>query len=343
MSKIQKRIEIARSTTKSLSSMSERSGAAILATLEERYESVRISTINTKKDLEALVSRQPDLVFMGLKYVPDTKSSQKIWISDFLDLYDIPYTGSRKYALEHELDKSLAKQCIHAAGIPTARSMVVKEGQLLKASQVTLRFPLFVKPANLGGGVGVDEASHVTDMSGLQAKVRSLIDQFHTDILVEEYLPGREFSVALLRDETTDELVAMPIELGTSTGPAGGSLLSQEVKQANEEIILPVTDIDLRAQIISMATGAFNALDARDYGRIDIRLDAHGVPHFLEANLIPSLISGYGSFPKACVLNQGMGYAAMIQSIVDLAFSHAHTDADQETALTVPVFKPAIA
>jgi len=62
-------------------------------------------------------------------------------------------------------------------------------------------------------------------------------------------------------------------------------------------------------------------LGARDYGRIDIRLDATGTPHFLEANLIPSLISGYGSFPKACVMNIGLEYEPMIMRIANLGLS----------------------
>lgn len=68
----------------------------------------------------------------------------------------------------------------------------------------------------------------------------------------------------------------------------------------------------------TLALASFHALGARDYGRIDIRLDSDGVANFLEANLIPSLISGYGSFPKACELNIGLEYEPMIISITEL-------------------------
>jgi D-alanine-D-alanine ligase len=97
--------------------------------------------------------------------------------------------------------------------------------------------------------------------------------------------------------------------------------LSGQVKSENVEQVLEVTDLKVRSKVITLALAVFEALDARDYGRIDIRLDATGTPHFLEANLIPSLISGYGSFPKACLLNVGLDYEPMIMTIVNLALA----------------------
>ena len=113
----------------------------------------------------------------------------------------------------------------------------------------------------------------------------------------------------------------MPIELVAETNRRGDRILSQKVKSSNQETVLSIIDPNTKLQVADTAARVFEALGARDYGRIDIRLDEAGTPHFIEANLIPSLIDGYGSFPKACALNYSMGYEAMILSIVSLGLA----------------------
>lgn len=318
--KIQKHIEIVRSTVSGFSSLSDVSCQSVYSLLRRNYATVGITIVNNQYDLWALVARRPDLVFLGMKYVPSVIPGEKTWVSEFLDNHGILHTGSGKRAIEFELDKSLAKQRVRAAGVPTARSLVIEQGQIFRDEEITLRFPLFVKPVNLGGGAGIDADSHVHTMDELRAQVALITQSLATDVLVEEYLPGREFSVAILKDLHSNRLKAMPIELIAPKDNNGEAILSQAVKTSNQELVVAVTSPRLRSHIVTTAIDAFNALGARDYGRIDIRLDGVGVAHFLEANLIPSLISGYGSFPRACVLNLDMDYQTMILAIVNLAF-----------------------
>lgn len=115
----------------------------------------------------------------------------------------------------------------------------------------------------------------------------------------------------------------MPIELTTTPDKNGISMLSKKVKSSNSENVKEVTDNIIRSNIIELSMKAFNALGARDYGRIDIRMNDNGIPQFLEANLIPSLIDRYGSFPKACMLNISFSYENMILNIVELALNRA--------------------
>ena len=316
MNKIQNHIEIVRSTSLALSSLSQASCDAIFAVLSHHYTDVGISIVNNLTDLERLVSKQPDLAFMGMKYLPGI--TFPIWISDYLETYGIAHTGSGQPAIEFELNKPLAKQRVFDAGISTAAFVVVKIGQTFTNKGFLLDFPVFVKPANLGGGQGINAHSVAHNFQELSSQVNSVMAECGTDILVEEYLPGREFSVAVLANEHTDELLCLPIELVAPGNDQGELILSEVVKASNEEVVLAVNDLQTRAAITDCAAQVFNALGASDYGRIDIRLDASGSPHFLEANLIPSLIDGYGSFPKACALNVDMDYETMILRIVRL-------------------------
>ncbi len=322
MIKADSSIEIACSTKSYLSSMSQRSRDDLLAVLREHYTRVGITIVNNLADLGRLVARRPDLVFMGLKFVPSNPSlglqdPDKIWVAQYLDEHGIAYTGSEGPAHELELNKPLAKQRVLDVGVRTSPFCVANLDRPLNRDNATLEFPLFVKPTNRGGGLGIDSDSVVHTFDELDRKVRAIGTKLHADSLIEEYLPGREFSVALLR-EYSGELLVLPIEKVAPPDEHGERLLSGSIKSADVARDLIVSDKALKAKLISLAVDAFHALGARDYGRIDIRLDAHGTPHFLEANLLPSLIDGYGSFPKACALNIDLGYESMILQIVRL-------------------------
>lgn len=323
MEKINISIEIISSSIPSLSSMSQKSRDAILALLSLHYENVSVVMVNTIADLEQIAARKPDLVVLGMKFVPANPAlgindPHKIWVSEFLDNSKIAYTGSNQLAHELELDKSLAKQCVLDAGLATSPFYVAMQNPPQLDEAMMLSFPLFVKPTNRGGGLGIDANSVVYNFEQLNKKVLSLSDNYGSDSLVEQYLSGREFSVAILKDELSDNYTAMPLELIAPANEQGVRLLSEQVKSSDAERVIPLVDLVLRAKITNFALAIFKALGARDYGRIDIRLDAFGTPQFLEANLLPSLIAGYGSFPKACVMNSHLEYEPMILRIVKL-------------------------
>ncbi len=342
--KIKQHIEIVSSEISGLNSLNKVSRSAIYTVLARHYTNVSITIINNIADLEMLAARQPDLVFLGMKFIPlhsgDLRSPDRIWISDYLELQGITHTGSNAAAHLLEHNKHLSKQRMLDECIMTAPFFVSTQDQpILQAA--SLSFPLFVKPNDRGGGLGIDNNSVVHDLDSLNLKIRTISSVVGSDSLVEEYLPGREFSVAILKDEFSDEFSIMPIELIAPADSRGFSMLSSKIKSSNSEQVLEVTDQAIRAKICALALAAFQALGARDYGRIDIRLDTSGVPHFLEANLLPSLIGGYGSFPKACVLNNSLEYEPMIVRITKLGLArkkHNIQDIPQPLTTMVPVF-----
>lgn len=339
--KIQKHIEIVRSSIPALSSMSKKSCDAILNLLRQYYTQVGVTTVDNLEDLESLVLKQPDLVFMGMKYVPGGRAGSEIWISEYLDQHRINHTGSPKEAIELEQNKPLAKQRVQASGIKTAQYLVIENGGKFDAASTPLRFPLFIKPTGLGAGQGVDIHSVVHNVDQLHAKVASLAADFDSDALIETFLPGREYSVAILQDEDSKNLTVMPLELVAGPDLHGHRILSYELKSAPLETpVFPVTDKKVRTALIDLATDVFIALGARDYGRIDIRMDEAGVPHFLEANLIPCLIEGSGNFPKACAMNIGMSYSAMILHIVRLGLARSADDEADPINVYSPVTAP---
>lgn len=321
--KIHKHIEIVCSTEVTLSSMSLPSRLAILEVLSKHYDRVGITIVNNLSDLKALVALGPDLVFLGVKFIPANPAlgwhdPNKIWISDYLDAHDIAYTGSSQMAHQLELNKDEAKARVHQAGLSTSPFYIARQSHTLTSENIALTYPLFVKPSNRGGGLGIDGLSVVNNFNQLKTKVRAIAEDMHSDSLVEQYLPGREYSVAILKKESSPGYSVMPIELVANQNAGGMRILCRETKESNEEVVLEVLDTAVRHSVGTLALDVFHALGARDYCRIDIRIDENGNPNFLEANLIPSLISGYGSFPKACILNIGLGYENMILKITRL-------------------------
>jgi D-alanine-D-alanine ligase len=313
--------------------MGRKSREAVLAVLARHYSRVSITMVNDLQDLEALVDRRPDLVFLGMKLVLTDqklglKDPAKIWITRYLDEHGIAYTGSNQLAHELEIDKALAKQRAQQAGLKTAAFHVVSKHQQPAAADIPLAFPVFIKPTNRGGGQGIDSRSVANNYAELRSKVSSLATELHADSLVEEYLPGREFSVGILKDEDSAEFSVMPIELIAPPDNRGARLLSAEVKTADSERGIAVTDEVIRSEVCELAINVFHALGARDYGRIDIRLDQHGTPHFLEANLMPSLQQCYGTFPRVYALNLNQDYEQMILSITQLGLARSLTADD---------------
>ena len=316
--KIQKHIEIVRSDTPKLSSMGNKSAAMIQRLLSEYYERVEISTVSTLYDLTALVAKRPDLVVLGVKQIPTEDGI--LWVSAYLEAHGINHLGSQTAAIELDYDKPSSKAVVRSAGILTADSFVAYPGSMPEAD-MPLAYPIFVKPPNGGGGKGIDADSVVRNYREYSLKVLHIYDKFGSPSLVETYLPGREFSVALMENEYTDAVLAMPLELIVAANGRGDRMLSESVKEQDTEQVVPVVDAALRMRINRLAKAAYRALGARDYGRVDIRLDIHGVPHFLEANLIPGLAKNdfTSYFIRACEINKNMEYDAIILHLVHLA------------------------
>lgn len=323
MSKINKHIQIARTQTVRQSSMGEKSCLMIRDTLEKHYEKVEIVSLNNQADLDRIVSQQPDLVFLGVKRTSSTvtDANDDVWVSSYLHDNGINYTGSTHAAIKLDLHKNLAKQTVHAAGLPTAQYFMAMPGSHYTEQHLPIQFPLFVKPPTQGGGKGIGADSIVRDFPSYRRKVQSIYQRFSTNSLVESYLEGREFSVALLGHD--DDLLAMPVELIADQDARGDRILGQQIKSEDNEQVVAVTDLVIRQQLIDLAKAIFRELGARDYGRIDMRMDSAGQLHFIEANLVPGLAQHdfVSYFTHACLLGDQMNYEDMILKIVDTSLA----------------------
>ena len=289
----------------------------ILKILSKRYKRASVITIKTKKDLDKLIKRKPDLVFSGVKYFKF--NDQKIWLNDCLEKFNIPYIASNKSALDNESDKNRAKKLMRLAKVKTADFFITTPNEHQNASSIPISFPLFIKPIRGGDSRGIDASSIVFNFINFKKKVLDIKKKYNLASLVETYLPGKEYSVGIFEDSGNGALRALPVEIVIKKNINGHCILDFDVKKNDEEKVIAVKDVKVFNKLSKLAKDSFKALGAKSLGRIDIKMNKHGTPHFIEANLMPGLRQGY--FYRACALNLGMNYEDMIFNIANTGLS----------------------
>lgn len=235
-----------------------------------------------------------------------------------LDVFEIAYTFSDPLVTAICLDKGLAKLVVREAGVATPEFAVVRCPE--EAERVSLGFPLFVKPVAEGTGKGVSPASIVHDRARLCAMCEELQTKFRQPVLVEHYLPGREFTVGLVgTGQEAHTLGTLEIILRDTAEPNVYSYQNKEYCEERVEyrFIRPVED-PVVAEAERIALTAWRVLGCRDAGRLDFRCDAEGRPYFLEANPLAGLHPAHSDLPMICTA-LGIPYPRLIGWIIESA------------------------
>lgn len=249
-----------------------------------------------------------------------------------LDGYGIPYTFSDPLVLSLTLHKGMTKRVLRDLGVPTPDFAIVGAEDDLE--HVGLEYPLFAKPVAEGTGKGISALSRIETPARLRAVCLSLIEAFQQPVLVERFLPGREFTVGILgTGDAARVLGVMEVILG---GEAEADAYSYENKQKWEERVRYHLAADSTAfQAGETALRAWRGLGCRDAGRIDLRADAQGRPHFIEVNPLAGLHPGHSDLPILCRL-AGMDYGDLLSGIMDSAVERIQKSASAATYTGVP-------
>ena len=233
-----------------------------------------------------------------------------------LEAYNIPYTFSDPLGQALTLHKGMTKHIIHDLGIPTSAFTVIKREEDI--GKVILPFPLFAKPIAEGTGRGITAMSKINTREELQSVCKNLLNTFRQPVLLETYLPGREFTVGILgTGKDARALGAIEVILRPT---AEKNAYSYENKENYDKLVqyVLVNDDEAR-QAIEISLAAWRGLDLKDAGRVDLRSDAHGLPHFMEVNSLAGLHPIRSDLPILCNL-LGITYHELISAIIESAF-----------------------
>lgn len=234
--------------------------------------------------------------------------SREAQVPALLEAYRVPYTGADAFTLTLCLDKAIIKGLWRLAGLPTPDfRLVAVMGDLSDLPEGLGGFPLFVKPAREGSSKGISTESVIVSVEMLRDHVASLLTAYQQPVLVEPYLPGREFSAGLLGAGSTAEVLGV-VEIRHSDT----HLVDLAGKKAwSPQTFLPVTDGRLRQVLCDLAWKAYRAVDCQAIGRVDIRMDRDERPQLLEINPNPGLHPMRSAMP-ALAAQAGLSYADLI-------------------------------
>ena len=232
-----------------------------------------------------------------------------------LDAYSIPYTFSDPLVLALCLHKGLTKTIVRAAGVPTPDFRVLQDPE--EAKSLGLPSPLFVKPVAEGTGKGITALSKVEESALLPERVEAMLQRFNQPVLIETFLPGREFTVGLVgTGKEARVLGIMEILLREGAEKDAYTFDNKENFQGrvNYEAV-GGKEAELCAEV---ALKAWRALGCRDGGRLDLRMDERGIPNFLEVNPLAGLNPTISDLPILCGLH-GISYQSLVEMIMESA------------------------
>jgi D-alanine-D-alanine ligase len=249
-------------------------------------------------------------------------------VAAVMEVLHIPFTGNGSRTLALCQDKHQAKAILSSFNLPVAPSQLITSAEEL----VELRFPVIVKPNLEDASVGVHPESVVYDQEALSVRVQKIVEAYEQPAIVEEYIDGREFNVAVLED---GEPRALPVsEIDFLAMPEGyPKICCYEAKWYPDHVLYqttppicpsPIAD-ELKEQIQSLAISAFKVMGCRDYARVDFRMSNDGEIFILEVNPNPdiSLDAGYARALKAA----GINYADFWKLLIDNAWKRKDANA----------------
>jgi D-alanine-D-alanine ligase len=248
-------------------------------------------------------------------------------IPALLEQYEIPYTFSDPLIFALTLDKGMTKRMVRSLGINTPDFAVVSRESDL--ATVDMAFPLFAKPIAEGSSKGVDARSKVKSQAELEEVCRRLLKEFRQPVLVEAFLPGREFTVGITGTGDAGRVIGV-MEVHYQSGADAGVYTYRNKEDCESLIRYSLADDALARASAELALEVWRGLGCRDSGRVDVRADANGKPSFVEINPLAGLHPEHSDLPIMATL-AGVSYHELIRRIVASASERVRARATAAT------------
>jgi len=278
------------------------------------HEVVRVG--NARKVLEwGERLKALDIVFnIAEGYEGRNRESQ---VPILLEMLRVPFVGGDGLTLGMTLDKIITKKLLLAEGIPTPRFVELTDPD--QSWSVELSYPLIVKPRYEGSSKGLRKASLVTDAQELARQARWLIETYRQPALVEEFIEGREFTVAIIGNNPPEVQPVVQIQIEGRLDLGRLFYTFDHIRSGADYVCPAQIEDGLRHELEAVALKTYQAVECLDFGRVDIRVDRAGRPSVLEINPLPSLSTEDVFMFVARA--QGITYEAIINKVLDAALA----------------------
>jgi D-alanine--D-alanine ligase len=291
----------------------EATNRAVSSVLEGDGHTVVSLPVNPGLLLE-IARAAPDLVFNT--YFGPARREDQGHVASLLDYAGVPFSGGGAACHFVGLSKPLSKHLFSALGFPTSGFFVAATPleATYQLQGTAVKLPLLVKVSGEGEGIGLDDQSLVTTRGELQHAVGRVMERFGQSALVEEFLPGREFTVGVLDGEKARVLPILEIMVPADRIFSFAAKAGEEFEEVCPAALSP-SEAELIGQI---AVRAGRSMGCRDCWRVDFRMGEDGSPRLLEVNTLPGLQPGYSDIPKM-IEPAGMSYADLVRTILESA------------------------
>ena len=292
-----------------------RSTIAVIAKALEKGGNKVIKIGNVNNLLERLNDLSVDIVFNISEGLYGRNRESQVPV--LLEMKGIPYVGSDGLTLGATLDKVIAKKIFLAEGIPTPRFMEAKDAQSLDNLD-HLKFPLIVKPRYEGSSKGLSDQSRVENKNDLKKQVEFITETYHQPALIEEFISGTEYTIAVIGNDPPEVLPPVQIKIDGRFKLEDKFYTFARIKSDRLEYVCPENmPKELKEKICDLALRSYLALECRDFGRVDFRVDNSGKPYVLELNPLPSLSSE--DVFMTITKRMGVSYDSLINRILNCA------------------------
>jgi D-alanine-D-alanine ligase len=300
---------------------------AIESALRRAGEVIRLEA--TSDFPQKLRDLKPDIVFNVAEGLHGP--NREAHVPAICEFYGIPYTASDPLTLSLALDKSRAKEVFLARGVPTPAWAILSDGSQLESGWEGGSGPWIVKPLYEGSSKGIPARALCKTADDVTARVAEITTEYKQPALVEEFLSGREFTIGILGNGAGARALPL-VEICFQALPVGAApVYGYEAKWIWDTPERPLgifecpasVEPKLADSIASTALSAYLALNCRDWARVDVRLDAAGLPHVLEVNPLPGVLpdpAQNSCLPKAARA-AGIEYDELILRVLDVALA----------------------
>lgn len=298
-------------------------------TLSSFYTEVKSLAVdkNVQKSIDEITSYHPDAILNFVESIEGI-TFHEYCMAGLYELLGYHYTGNIPSTLGNCLNKERAKEILYSNGIKTPRAITLSPKSKFTKKDINLNYPLILKLVDEDASIGISENSVVNNYRELRIHFSFLTETYKKNLIVEEYIVGRELNCAVLGGKPLPiseiDFTGLPENLPKIVTYDGKWIEGSTYYNYTKPVCPAKLDAEIKNSIEEIARLAFSVLNCRDYARVDIRLSNDGTPYVIEVNPNPDVSSDSG-FARAAAAS-GKSYPELLNSIINFALQRKYND-----------------